>query len=145
MPVLAHPAGIAELAEVFLPALLYAGLQGLECYYGEYDEATVARLLEFAGDFGLIPTGGSDYHGPNMHPTPLGGRHVPANTAAQLRAASARNHAEPSAAGLGVIVRGSRHGWRSGVFSLNLSRLAPHRSQHDLIHVALDSASLSSR
>ncbi len=94
VPVLAHPAGIADLAERLLPSLVAAGLQGLECYYGQYDDATVERLVALANECGLIPTGGSDYHGPNMHPTPLGGRYVPANTAAQLREASVRNHAE---------------------------------------------------
>ncbi len=96
VPSLAHPAKISELAEVVIPALLYAGLQGLECYYGEYDEATVARLLKLAGDFRLIPTGGSDYHGPNMHPTPLGGRHVPVEAYERLRRAGAFNAKLPA-------------------------------------------------
>jgi hypothetical protein len=89
IPTLAHPAGIAELEERVLPRLVEVGLQGLECYYGEYDEATVARLLGLAERFNLIATGGSDYHGPNMHPTPLGGRAVPPEAVAQLRAARA--------------------------------------------------------
>ena len=38
VPVLAHPAGIAELRERVLPELVMAGLQGLECYYGQYDD-----------------------------------------------------------------------------------------------------------
>lgn len=96
VPSLAHPAKISELAEVVLPALLYAGLQGLECYYGEYDEATVARLLKLAGDFRLIPTGGSDYHGPNMHPTPLGGRYVPEEAYERLRRTGAFNAKLPA-------------------------------------------------
>lgn len=96
VPTLAHPAGITDLAGVVLPALVYAGLQGLECYYGQYDEATVARLLKLAGDFGLIPTGGSDYHGPNMHPTPLGGRHVPEESYERLRRAGAFNAKLPA-------------------------------------------------
>lgn len=83
--VLAHPAHIPDLEEKALPRLVIAGLQGLECYYGDYDEATVTHLLDLADLYGLIPTGGSDYHGPNMHPTPLGGRYVPAEAAERLR------------------------------------------------------------
>jgi hypothetical protein len=59
-------------------------LQGLECYYGQYDEGAVARLLALANTHNLIATGGSDYHGPNMHPTPLGGRYVPPQAATDL-------------------------------------------------------------
>lgn len=88
VPVLAHPGGITELAEHVLPDLVHAGLLGLECYYGDYDEATVSRLVETAGQFGLMTTGGSDYHGPNVHPTPLGGRYVPPEIAGQLREAA---------------------------------------------------------
>ena len=84
VPVLAHPAGITGLAETVLPTLVQAGLLGLECYYGQYDDETVARLLALANAHDLIATGGSDYHGPNIHPTPLGGRWVPPETAEHL-------------------------------------------------------------
>lgn len=92
VPVLAHPASIPNLESRLLPSLVMVGLQGLECYYGEYDDATVARLLKLADTYGLIPTGGSDYHGPNMHPTPLGGRYVPPSVAERLERTGAFNH-----------------------------------------------------
>ena len=95
VPVLAHPAGITGLAETVLPTLVQVGLLGLECYYGQYDDETVARLLALASQHDLIPTGGSDYHGPNIHPTPLGGRWVPPDTAEHLRQASERLRTEP--------------------------------------------------
>jgi predicted metal-dependent phosphoesterase TrpH len=95
VPVLAHPAGITGLAETVLPTLVRAGLLGLECYYGQYDDETVARLLALASQRSLIPTGGSDYHGPNIHPTPLGGRRVPPETVEHLGQASERLRAEP--------------------------------------------------
>jgi predicted metal-dependent phosphoesterase TrpH len=98
VPTLAHPAGIPGLEERLLPSLVAAGLQGLECYYGRYDDATVARLVGLANQHGLIPTGGTDYHGPDIHPTPLGSRYVPANAATLLRLAAGRNHAEPAPA-----------------------------------------------
>jgi len=96
VPVLAHPAGIPDLEERLLPSLVAVGLQGLECYYGRYDDATVEWLVGLANRYGLIPTGGSDYHGPDIHPTPLGSRYVPANAATLLRLTAERNRAEPA-------------------------------------------------
>jgi 3',5'-nucleoside bisphosphate phosphatase len=84
VPVLAHPAHILDV-EPLIDELLAAGLQGLECYYGDYDDQTVQQLLQLADRLRLIPTGGSDYHGPNMHPTPLGGRFVPQSSVDRLR------------------------------------------------------------
>ena len=96
VPVVAHPAGIPALEAEVLPRLSMVGLQGLECYYGQYDSATVERLLELAGAYGLVPTGGSDYHGPNMHPTPLGGRYVPIEAYERLARTGAFNHKLPA-------------------------------------------------
>lgn len=98
VPVLAHPANIPNLDAEVLPSLVMAGLQGLECYYGQYDDATLARLLKLAGTYGLVPTGGSDYHGPNMHPTPLGGRYVPPSVAERLERTGTFNHKLPAEA-----------------------------------------------
>ncbi len=39
------------------------GLCGMECYYPTYDEATTKSALEIADRFGLLPSGGSDFHG----------------------------------------------------------------------------------
>lgn len=86
--VLAHPADIHGLEDKLLPELVIAGLQGLECYYGPYDDETVARLTRLANIYGLIATGGTDYHGPGLHPTPLGGRYVPVECVERLRRTS---------------------------------------------------------
>jgi predicted metal-dependent phosphoesterase TrpH len=67
LPVLAHPRDMENLEEL-LPTLQEAGLAGMEVYYQDYDEATIERLLTIARRHGLLPTGGSDYHG-------LGGEH----------------------------------------------------------------------
>ena len=40
-----------------------AGLVGMEVHYAMYSEETIQRLLEVANRHGLIPCGGSDYHG----------------------------------------------------------------------------------
>lgn len=82
---LAHPLYITDLAAL-LPSLVDAGLAGIETYYGPYEQAAIARLLDLGKRFGLIATGGSDYHGPGIHPTPLGGNPaVPQETIAALR------------------------------------------------------------
>lgn len=85
---LAHPAYIASL-DALLPKLVAAGLTGLETYYGQYNHENVAYLSDLADRFGLIPTGGSDYHGPGIHPTPLGEQPtLPDASLAALRAAA---------------------------------------------------------
>lgn len=64
--VIAHPyslrLGHASL-DAFIGELTAAGLDGLECEYSRYSRADRDRLLELADRHGLVPTGGSDYHG----------------------------------------------------------------------------------
>jgi len=90
LPVIAHPLhlpGLATLRE-WLPDLCAAGMVGLETYYGPYNKEDERAILALAAEFHLIPTGGSDFHGPGIHPTPLGGRHVPYAAVEQLKAAA---------------------------------------------------------
>ena len=61
LPVLAHPADIKDLNNLIVE-LKDAGLVGLEAYYGQYDSNTVKRMVRLAGEYGLLTTGGSDYH-----------------------------------------------------------------------------------
>lgn len=68
------------------------GCRGLECCYGQYDAATIERLLRIAYAYGLIPTGGSDYHGPHLHPTPLGGCYMLPVVVERLRAQAVAHH-----------------------------------------------------
>ena len=77
--VLAHPRDLEDL-DGLLARLKEAGLSGMEVYYQDYDEETIARLKAAADRHGLIPLGGSDYHGlggdyqrePGMIPLPDG-------------------------------------------------------------------------
>jgi 3',5'-nucleoside bisphosphate phosphatase len=96
VPVLAHPMRLFGLEDDLLPRLMDAGLLGLECYYGDYDEPTVEHLLTLAKQHGLIATGGSDFHGRGIHPTPLGGRYVPPEAAEQVRWVADRLATEPA-------------------------------------------------
>ena len=65
IPVLAHP--FLNLDEerlrVFLPQAKEQGLVGMEVAYSTYDDATAACAARLADEFGLLPSGGSDYHG----------------------------------------------------------------------------------
>jgi predicted metal-dependent phosphoesterase TrpH len=85
VPVLAHPADIPDL-ETLLPRLIEAGLEGLECYYGTYSEGVVQGLVERARALGLAPTGGSDFHGPEVLPEfEVGGTPVPPEVVTELK------------------------------------------------------------
>jgi len=61
VPVLAHP-GLAGRDDL-LPALVEAGLMGIETYYPEHSAADVERYLELCRRHDLVATGGSDFHG----------------------------------------------------------------------------------
>ncbi len=89
---MAHPITLPGLDELrgWLPGLRAAGMVGLETYYGQYTEQEVEELHALADEYGLIPTGGTDYHGPGIHPTPLGGRYVPAESVERLRTEAAK-------------------------------------------------------
>jgi predicted metal-dependent phosphoesterase TrpH len=66
LPVLAHPHTLGLAPEPMREALVRlarSGLVGLECYYSDYLPEERLRLAELARLIGLIPTGGSDYHG----------------------------------------------------------------------------------
>lgn len=85
--VLAHPWSTKDpLAAV--ERLAPAGLTGLECYYGEYTQPVRDDLAKLASRFGLIPTGGSDFHGPGVKSVDLGAVNVPPESVAALRAAA---------------------------------------------------------
>lgn len=71
LPVLAHPYAFNRYGEQksgldlgrWLPRLRDAGLGGIEVYYPHYPHHTSRRLLALAIEYGLLPTGGSDFHG----------------------------------------------------------------------------------
>ena len=76
LAVIAHPyydfhGGKLELGRL-LPAAIEAGLTGLEVFYGSFPDAERAWALGYAERFDLIPTGGSDFHGPSSGTNLLG-------------------------------------------------------------------------
>lgn len=65
LPVLAHP--LQDLTEeelrACLPILVRAGLEGMETSHSSYDDQTIALAETIASEYGLLPCGGSDFHG----------------------------------------------------------------------------------
>ena len=62
LPALAHFREAPDRPEL-LRELVEAGLGGLEVYYRTFDRPAVEAVGQVAADLGLLPTGGTDYHG----------------------------------------------------------------------------------
>jgi len=83
LPVLAHPLHVSQL----VPELANNGLVGLEVYYTGYTPDEIHFLLDLAAQYGLLVTGGSDFHGGGVLPAnELGGVSVPWAVVERLRA-----------------------------------------------------------
>ena len=65
LPVLAHP--LQELTETelreLLPVAIEAGLEGMETMHSSYTPETICLAESIAAEFGLLSSGGSDFHG----------------------------------------------------------------------------------
>jgi 3',5'-nucleoside bisphosphate phosphatase len=76
MASLAHPVrlqeGDATFLRSFLPALVNAGLEAIEVYHSDHSPEQTAVFGSLAREFGLIETGGSDFHGENKPGVRLG-------------------------------------------------------------------------
>jgi hypothetical protein len=65
VPVWAHPYLFrGGTVETILPQLVEAGLMGVEVYHPHHSVSEVRRLETYCQEYGLLMTGGSDYHGP---------------------------------------------------------------------------------
>jgi 3',5'-nucleoside bisphosphate phosphatase len=103
LPVLAHP-GIVRTDDAGLERIVRdaarLGLAGLECHYPLHDAAATARYLALADKYGLVPTGGSDYHGsvkPHAHlGYGAGGRRFPDTLLDRLDRLAAEERRGPS-------------------------------------------------
>ena len=94
LPVMAHPMTVPD-PEATIGELQAAGLVGIEVYYAGHSTATVERLAALAARTGLIPTGGSDYHGLDddasaSAETPFGQVAVPPESVERLLALARR-------------------------------------------------------
>lgn len=95
VPILSHPHTLglntsAEFSSTFRH-LRDVGLVGLEAHYAEYPPDERLELASVARSHGLIPSGGSDYHGTYRPGVAIGSGHgdlrVPGDLLEELRAA----------------------------------------------------------
>jgi len=96
LPVLAHPFTTSN-PEIMIVELKAAGLIGIEVYYNSYTADEINELISFADRYGLIATGGSDYHGLEAaNETMLGGVEVPMESVEQLIALAKQRALKPA-------------------------------------------------
>ncbi len=92
--VLAHPTlyhlGDSELEHMLADLTAY-GLKGIECFYSTYTMGQQLAIRNLATKFGLLPSGGSDFHGANKPHIALGtgkgSLYVPSDILEALKAA----------------------------------------------------------
>ena len=92
--VLAHPwlnLKTREELEAFLDLAVPAGLDGMEVRYSKFSPGESSLALELANRYGILPSGGSDYHGAAVKPdiamgTGRGGLEVPESWYQNLKA-----------------------------------------------------------
>ena len=65
IPVIAHPHDL-DIAESLIKELMTFGLRGIEAYHRKHSPACVEYFSSMAEELGLIVTGGSDFHTPNI-------------------------------------------------------------------------------
>ena len=75
VPALAHPGTFQR--DALIPLLVEAGLEGLEVRHTEHSAAQSNHYERMARQYGLLPTGGSDFHGVAGHRSRMGTPRVP--------------------------------------------------------------------
>ena len=65
IPVIAHPYDVAT-ADDLIPQLVNYGLRGIEAYHRKHSAPYIEHFSALAEEYGLIVTGGSDFHAPNI-------------------------------------------------------------------------------
>ncbi|MGB3295486.1 MAG: PHP domain-containing protein [Phormidesmis sp.] len=71
VPVWAHPYIFrGGTVKTVLPELVEAGLMGIEVYHPTHSPSQTRKLEEYCQTYGLLMTGGSDYHGPKKEKNP---------------------------------------------------------------------------
>ena len=65
IPVFAHPYDV-DIADSLTKEMMNFGLRGLEAYHRKHSPAIIEYFSTLAEKYGLIITGGSDFHAPNI-------------------------------------------------------------------------------
>jgi len=66
IPVFAHPIDV-EISDELTKELISYGLRGIEAYHRKHSPAVVEHYSTLAEKYGLIITGGSDFHAPSVN------------------------------------------------------------------------------
>lgn len=66
IPVFAHPIDV-DIADNLTVELMNYGLRGIEAYHRKHSPAAVEHFSTLAEHYGLIVTGGSDFHAPSIN------------------------------------------------------------------------------
>jgi len=82
--ILAHP-GLTD-RDLYIPLFAGMGLNGLEAYYPAYSRVQTRHYVDMARRLGLVPAGGSDFHGKRGGANALGRVRVPAECVGRIRA-----------------------------------------------------------
>jgi predicted metal-dependent phosphoesterase TrpH len=85
LAVMAHP-GLNRTDEI-IPALVDAGLDGIECFHTKHSTTMAERYLEIAEKYNLLVTGGSDCHGFSKAKPLIGTVKLPYEHVGKLKAA----------------------------------------------------------
>ena len=93
LAVMAHP-GLNRTDEI-IPALVNAGLDGIECFHTKHSTATSERYLEIAEKFNLLITGGSDCHGFSKVKPLIGGIKLPYEHVEKMKQVVAARQSSP--------------------------------------------------
>jgi predicted metal-dependent phosphoesterase TrpH len=91
IPVLAHPFTVND-PEAMVKSLKKVGLKGVEAYYKDNTADATKATLKLAQKYGLIATGGTDYHGISDNEVMMGGTEVPFEAAEKLIALGRKSH-----------------------------------------------------
>jgi predicted metal-dependent phosphoesterase TrpH len=87
---LAHPVRVKGDVPALMPELRDAGLNAIEAYHSDHDEQDTKLYLGLAKRYGMLVTGGSDYHGAVKPDVKLGtgcggNLHIPDDLVEKLR------------------------------------------------------------
>ena len=83
LAVLAHP-GLNHNDDI-IPALVEAGMDGIECFHTKHSTTMTQRYLEMADQYLLLVTGGSDCHGMSKGKPLIGSIKIPYECVERLR------------------------------------------------------------
>jgi 3',5'-nucleoside bisphosphate phosphatase len=84
LAVLAHPG--LNRSDEFIPELVAAGLDGLECFHTKHSTAMAEHYLMLAEQYQLLVTGGSDCHGQSKGKPVFGTIRLPIEHVRELKA-----------------------------------------------------------